>query len=101
MWWRRKQRVIRKPFCGGSDQVALGADSHLLRLGRRRLGEASGIIGTTAEVGRLGAGLNHFGCCWCDVGGLRSSVLVLVVEDKRVKTEVTAAKAMSEEKDLH
>lgn len=71
MWWRRKQRVIRKPFGAGSDQVALGADSHLLRLGRGRLGEASGIIGTTAKVGRLGAGLNHFGCCWCQVGGIK------------------------------
>lgn len=33
---------------------------HLLRLRRRRLGEASGVVGATAEVGGLGAGLNHF-----------------------------------------
>lgn len=44
----------------------MGRIPHLLRLRRRRLGEASGIIGTTAEVARLGAGGNHFG--WWSVG---------------------------------
>lgn len=52
------------------------ADSHLLRLRRRRLGEASGIIGTAAEVGGLGAGLGRHCECWCEVGDLSSSVLV-------------------------
>lgn len=52
------------------------ADSHLLRLRRRRLGEASGIIGTTAEVGGLGAGVGGHCECWCEVGDLSSRVLV-------------------------
>lgn len=50
-------------FCERSDQVALGAGSHLLRLRRRGLGEASGVIGTAAEVGGLGAGLGRH--CEC------------------------------------
>lgn len=51
------------------------ADSHLLRLRRRRLGEASGIVGTTAKVGGLGARLGGHCECWCEVGDIKKNKL--------------------------
>lgn len=50
-------RLLLERHC----RIPVGRIPHLLRLRRRRLGEASGVIGTTAEVADLGAGGNHFG----------------------------------------
>jgi hypothetical protein len=85
--------LVKDPIRSHSVLVA----SHLLRLRRRRLGEASGVIGATAEVGRLGAGLNHCECwCWCEVGDLSSSVLVWMINWQGRERWMAIDKAMSE-----
>jgi hypothetical protein len=90
--WRRKQRVIRKPFFGErSDQVALGAGSQPFTEAEEE--EAWG--GQWCH--RLGAGLNHCECwCWCEVGDLSSSVLVWMINWQGRERWMAIDKAMSE-----